>query len=387
MKYIYKCLIIIIILSGCSEKFTDKTEAREILEESLSLGTDFLINNQKPEGNFNYEYNFVEKTQNNSDSQVRQAGALWGVSLIFNNNPEEKTFNCFLKAYDFFMRNSKETEYMKWVVYPGENSGRTGTTALVALSIIEILRTDNNFINNDMRNKLGTDLDKYINLLVSLIREDGLFYMNYSHEDGKGYGDSSPYFDGESLLALVKAAKYLARNDLIPVILESAQSMYKKNIEEALEADPDSKTTKGFFQWSSMAYFEIETSGIDTELDFGEIVLELSDWMIDVHKTLKRTRNTAYAYEGIIHAYEIARMRGDKEHMEKFYNTICEGMYKLTSWQVDGPVQNSYLKNNPSDDIYAAGGIMNHRKEPFLRIDVTQHQMHAVILALRYVYN
>jgi len=29
---------------------------------------------------------------------------------------------------------------------------------------------------------------------------------------------------------------------------------------------------------------------------------------------------------------------------------------------------------------------MNHKEEPPLRIDVTQHQMHAVILARRYVY-
>jgi hypothetical protein len=32
------------------------------------------------------------------------------------------------------------------------------------------------------------------------------------------------------------------------------------------------------------------------------------------------------------------------------------------------------------------GGIQNHRKEASLRIDVTQHQMHAVILARRYYW-
>jgi hypothetical protein len=32
-------------------------------------------------------------------------------------------------------------------------------------------------------------------------------------------------------------------------------------------------------------------------------VLRLADWMIDVHRTLIRNKNTGYAYEGIIHAY------------------------------------------------------------------------------------
>lgn len=32
----------------------------------------------------------------------------------------------------------------------------------------------------------------------------------------------------------------------------------------------------------------------------------------------------------------------------------------------------------------AIGGVQNHRSESALRIDVTQHQMHAVVLARRY---
>ena len=34
----------------------------------------------------------------------------------------------------------------------------------------------------------------------------------------------------------------------------------------------------------------------------------------------------------------------------------------------------------------AVGGVMNHKRQPPLRIDVTQHQMHAVIQALNHVY-
>jgi hypothetical protein len=72
--------------------------------------------------------------------------------------------------------------------------------------------------------------------------------------------------------------------------------------------------------------------------------------------------------------------------------------YKLTSWQIHGPLadKNEFLKKNPTTDEWAIGGVMNKAKpakrpKPTttyheLRVDVTQHQMHAVTLALRYVY-
>jgi hypothetical protein len=67
--------------------------------------------------------------------------------------------------------------------------------------------------------------------------------------------------------------------------------------------------------------------------------------------------------------------------------TIDTGLYKLTGWQVGGPLQhrNRYLSQHPTRDPLAVGGIMNHHQQSLLRIDLTQHQMHAVILALRHV--
>lgn len=359
---------------------------REILDESLELGTQFILNNQKPEGNFNYEYDWVNKQMNTDDSEVRQAGALWGLSLIYNDNPDETLMLALEKGLNFFKNHSMESDDgYKWIVYPNSSSGRTGTVALIALSIIDFLRSSED-TDMELKTELWSDLDKYLDFLVSLRMENGQFYQSYDHETGVGYGGSSPYFDGESLLALTKAAKYLDKDELKPIILESANATYQNNVVNALEDDPDSSTTKGFFQWGCMAYYELATSDWQNTESYSDIVISLSDWMIDVHKTLERTRNTAYAYEGIIHAYELARVTGDKNHTEKFASVIDEGLYKLTSWQVGGPIQNEYLQNHTTSDTLAIGGIMNHKEEPPLRIDVTQHQMHAVILARRYVY-
>ena len=105
---------------------------------------------------------------------------------------------------------------------------------------------------------------------------------------------------------------------------------------------PDSNTTKGYYQWASMAFFELATTNWEATEKYGDYVLDLADWMIDVHKTLWRTRNTAYAYEGIIHAYKLAVQRGETKRAKKFACVIDIGLEKLTTWQVGSPTANRW---------------------------------------------
>ena len=79
-------------------------------------------------------------------------------------------------------------------------------------------------------------------------------------------------------------------------------------------------------------------------------------------------------------------MAEDTKTAEKIRKVIDEGLAKLTSWQVSGPMQNEYLLEHSIGDKIALGGVMNEKDNPYLRIDVTQHQMHSVILALKYIY-
>ena len=129
--------------------------------------------------------------------------------------------------------------------------------------------------------------------------------------------------------------------------------------------------------------------GVATSRDtLGDCTLVMAWWMIYTHRTLARNRNTAYAYEGIIYAYRLAKTRNLKMAASDLASTIDKGLYKLTGWQVGGPLENlnPYLLDHPTDDTLAVGGVMNHKAEAPLRIDVTQHQMHAVILALENLY-
>ena len=367
----------------------DKRLTRETLEKSLELGTTYLLANQKSEGNFNYAYDWQTKALDGNDNQVRQAGAFWGLSTLYHNKPDKAVEKAILKAMGFFRKNSKLNEQgSRYIIYPGDPRGSIGTVALTALGYIDYLRAKKNEQGYEKKNaKLLKELQEYLSFIVQAQRKDHRWHARYTHEEGRPKGKSSPYFDGESLLALTKAAKYLGYKEYIPNIMRAAKAGYKLNITEALAIDPDSNTTKGYYQWSSMAFYEMSTAGWLGAKQFGEYVIDLADWMIDVHETLRRTRNTAYAYEGIIHAYQLAMLENNKEKADKFACVIAKGMRKLSSWQIGSPIANKYVRGNALEDRLALGGVQNHRKEAYLRVDVAQHQMHAVILALRYVYH
>ncbi len=366
---------------------------RDVLEKSFYMGKQFLIENQKPEGNFNYQYDFVNRVMDKNDNQVRQAGALWGLALIYQYEQVPETKVALDKALKFFFNHTQKgpVEGSLLITYPGDSYCQTGTVALVGLAIIDYLRTDTTGdlkIPKEYREKLTAKLSGYIEFLKFMRLENGHFSSGYSLIDGARRRDFNPYSDGEALLCLIKAAKYLGYTNLIPLIEDSASAMAKFYTVDQWKNDPDSFLTKGFFQWSCMAFWEYRDAGWKNSVVFGDYVLVLSWWMIHTHRTLERTRNTAYAYEGIIPALLVAKSRQHEAAINDLSNTIDIALYNLTTWQVGGPLQsqNGFLMANQTNDPLAIGGIMNDSSEPLLRIDVTQHQMHAVILALKYVY-
>lgn len=353
----------------------------EALDRAIQMNLEYMLNNQNEAGNFTYAYDFALKRESGDDSSVRQAGALWGLALIHRRTPSERTASAIRKGLGFFERASVERDGKRFIRYPGENEVKTGTVALMSLAIIEFLRSGTSEEPAHRR-----ELEQYLEFLVSLRAPQGLFYGTGGLEDGKGAGDPSPYSDGETLLALVKAAKYLGMSRYRDVAAASAEAMYAEHVVAALKRHPDSDQTKGFYQWGSMAFYELATSGWPDVAQYARRVIDLAYWMIDVHRTLERPRNTGYAYEGIAHAWELARLTNDHAAMAKIDSVIQRGLGRLLSWQVGSPLQNEYLRFHATRDPKAVGGVMNGAADPVLRIDVTQHQAHATMLVREFLY-
>jgi len=362
-----------------------KELSRAPIERSIELGTRFMLAHQKPAGNFDYEYDWKTGQYTDDDNEVRQAGAFWGLSLLYQHRPTPELAAAIEKALAFVEQHSVQVASgARCVAYPGKDSPGIGTIALIALTYIEYLSVAGD-LPPERRQLHTTRLGEYLKTLTAAIDQDGLWSGSYDPHTCVASGAPSPYSDGEALLALVKAARYAGHHELHPLILRTADAGHRLNVVQALEADADSDTTKGYYQWSSMAYYELATSGWPTTERYGEYLLALADWQIDVHKTLTRQRNTGYAYEGIIPAYDWARRRNDPR-AGKLACVIDLGLGRLLTWQVGGPLASSFTREVRAGDRLAVGGIQNEARAPALRIDVTQHQMHALIYAQQLVY-
>jgi hypothetical protein len=363
----------------------NKELTRAPIVRSLELGTRFMLAHQKPAGNFDYEYDWLEKSYTDDDNEVRQAGALWGIALLYQDNPTPELARAVERGLAFFDKHSVRTPAGgRCVAYPNQPNPGIGTVALVALSYIEYLSAARE-LPAERRTLHETRLSEYLTMLTASVNPDGLWFGNYDASTCAASGPASPYSDGEALLTLVKAARYAGHHELHPLILRTAEAGHQLNVVAALEQDPDSDTTKGYYQWSSMSYYELATSGWPDTERFGKFLLDLADWQIDVHKTLTRVRNTGYAYEGIIPAYDWARKKGDPR-ADKFACVIDLALGRLLSWQVGGPLASSFTRRVSAGERLAVGGVQNEARAPALRIDVTQHQMHALIFAKNLVY-
>lgn len=357
---------------------------RNVVAESLRLARSYLFRSQKAAGNFRYEYDFTAGETLHSDNQVRQAGALWAVALLHADRPTPDSRRAVSRGLDFFRRHSRLTsDGRRYVAYPDSGTGGTGTVALVALSIVEVLETEP---ASEWTAGLREDLWEYVSFLLSLRTEDGRFQGRYSLRSGRGMGEPSPYADGETLLLLTKVARLLDREDLRKTALEGAQTMYRRYVREALERQADIPTAKQFYQWGCLAFYEIYTAGWPGWEKWARITVRMGEWMIDVHRTLWRRKNTSYAHEGLAVAWELAHRTGRTEAREKIGHIHDLGLRKLISWQVGGPLPNPYLQSLEDVPEEAVGGVMNSRSDPVLRIDVTQHFAHALLLTRRFVY-
>lgn len=375
---------------------------RAALEESARLGARFMLEHQAEDGRFTYEFDWRTGAVAAGDSQVRQAGAAWGLALLCLHRPRAaeagRAREGAMRALAFFRRHSRmdEAGRARFVAYPGDAEGSLGTVALVTLAHVDLLRAmeASGDASSEAAARLYEDLDEYALFLLMSWRADGSFFSRYSLSTGRGGGPPSPYFDGESLLALVRAARYLGRaraglqaagglgeNGLWRLLERGADAGATRHVSLPLEDDEDSSQTKGWYQWGSMALHELATrpgARPETAARFAGAVVRMAAWMVDTHRTLQRRRNTAYAYEGIVCAYRLAADRGDTEAARRLGCVIERGLRKLTAWQVGHPLA-AALSGWPER---AAGGVQNHASESALRIDVVQHQMHAVLLAL-----
>ncbi len=353
------------------------------LDRALALGREFLLASQRPSGQFRYQVDLRTGAVAAQDDPVRQAGALWGLALIHRRQPTPETRAAVERGAAFFAARSRCTrDGCRFVRFPGYEQGASGTVALVALALLEFLQAE-----PTARDPWSAQLDEYLAFLRSLQRPDHRFYRAYLHSTGAGWGTPSPYYDGEILLALVRAATERRQDGDPPSrVLRAAAATDAAYVQDAIDQPRDDADTKGFFQWGCLAYARLFHSLWPGTAVYGPRTIALGHWMIDVHQVAQRPGNTAYACEGLVVAHQVAVGLGDQAAAEKFRRAIQQILGKLLTWQVGAAETNAFLRRQAEISPSCRGGVLSSAENPWLRIDMTQHQMHAILLARRAIW-
>jgi hypothetical protein len=361
---------------------------RKLLVESIEAARVYFLNQQLPEGHFIYGLNVVDSTTAKDDNQVRQAGALWGLSSLGRDRHTQATRHGVVCGLDFYFRNSRPLQLGRIApVYPGADEVSTGMVALLSLAIVELCRGQDDYLTATGRGLYETWLGTYVQYLQHMELDNGGWGDRYLITLNERSPESSPYFDGETLLLYCKAARYLGRSELIPRIEYGAPLLAERYTVAAWQTDPTSDETKGFCQWGCMAFAEYVEAGWQKADIVGDAALSLAWWLIYRHEIESRRGNTGYAVEGLLGAYRVARQRGDAASMQ-ILRGVCERLLtRLISWQVGGPLQDrNHFLSTQQIDPKATGGIMNGEDSGYVRIDVVQHQVHAMLMALELLF-
>lgn len=363
-----------------------KFVTENMVKESFDLWRSYYLTHQTLSWTFDYSYNFITQEIEDDDNQVTQAGALWWLVILHKEKSADETREAIEHGLDFWLSHTVETWDIAYIIYPNTNEWSAGTVALLSLALIDYLRVEK---SPRIQKIYKPYLDGYLMFLQSLQREDGLFFNRYIYENGEWIGAASPYSDGEILLAFTKAAKYLWYRWLRDWLVETAEKMYEVYVADFIGLWETNDTLKWFYQRWSMAFYELYDAGWVDDI-FAQRIIDMALWMLDVHNVLYKSRSIWYALEWLAVAFETARRIGDVTVVEKVWQALDLGLYKLMSWQIGHTLSMQYnpfiQENFDSESWYGFGGTLNAKDEPWIRIDALQHQMYATYLAKQFVY-
>lgn len=355
------------------------------LAESLELGLTFLLGCQQPDGSLRYQLPLDGSPPPAERHAVREAGGVWGLALFLHRQAlqdaqRQALWTALDRCLEHLEANSCERWGRRWPVPPQASIGMLGTAALQGLALVEMLAQ----ADCPQRPRRERLLQELLAFVLSCRLERGRFHARYNLATGAPERDPNPYYDGETLLLLARSARLLGLTEHWVPASQAGDAMDAAYAAEAIATRQPSPLCKGFYQWGSLAFHELHTLA-PHESRWQQRTLALADWILNVHRVLERRRNTGYAFEGLITAWRLARQQADEPRSDALRRAVEQGLSRLAGWQVGSSLQQRALQEQHPLASAALGGVLSAPGDPLLRIDTTQHQMHALLLAERHL--
>ncbi len=336
----------------------------EVVNHRLQLALKYLIKSQRPDGLFNYQYDFIRGKYLDRDNIVRQAGVGFGLAEYFSKTKDTAIKDAIVRALKAYAALS--IEYGRGLVLSPDQSlskAKTGATALALLAELFYFEASRDSQFKDVR-------EGWLRGLHALHRKGGGFVRT------PGSLEESPYYNGEGWLALAHYARLFPENAEVQEILEV--------VDPYLIARYGGESDIGFIHWGMMAAaVRYKVTG---EKRFRDFVRDQAEAFLDrLRPDIKPHVNACYSVEGLIAA---AGMLGEeqgryRELGERLRRRINAEIEKSLTFQIL-PGQNK-LDFGPGRYLFSeqlknfAGAFTDGLYRPRTRIDDTHHCLSAFL--------
>lgn len=318
-------------------------------QNAIRSGGEWFLNNQNDFFLF-YEYDPEQKTHLTTQHPLREMASMWSVAALsdFLDEPRlrrlaEKGFSSFENSFLY----DEESGFYYSGVTPGDV--KLSYSAFIILTLLEIY-PDSEY------------LEGFADGILSLQNEDGSFRTHFYSDDASG----QDYYPGEALFALMSLYEQAGDERYLAAVEKALPNYYRSY----WKWYPNT----AFVPWQSRAYYLFYKATRDQEA--ADFVFEMNDFMLNQYAPSGDCSGFDFAghgvtsgvhIEGVVQAYELARLVGDVGRQRCYANYVREGVDYLVSAQAAGPGQ----------ERAAVGGFIG--SDGLMRVDHTQHAVLALM--------
>ena len=327
------------------------------------LAAEYVASAQLPDGTFAYEYDFLQGCFVDKNNIVRQAGAGFVLAEYLHRSCKMEFRSNVERAVAAFATKSISHED-GLVVADGYEPAEapTGATALALLAELHYFAATGD-------SRFAETRRGWLRALTALQRATGGFAASPGSET------ESPYFNGESWLALAEFARLFPVDEPARSVLAKADDYLTRRYAET----PD----VSFFHWGLMAAaVRYETSAEARFLEFirGQAEVYLSK----LRPKARRHTNSGSAVEGLAAAAAALSRggRGSGRLYRRIMRRVIRELEKAFEMQIMRGQDQIMISDRQIPlpaEIRFAGAFLNGRRRPQTRIDFTQHCLSAML--------
>lgn len=347
----------------------EKQHLQTMVQQSYDAGEKWLLENIRDKGLFRYIYHPKVDDYPNKNNAIRQLMAARLLAEIVNEKPEHVQLH--RRNLQFYLRNWYKEDGDKAYVYYNSKS-KLGANAM-------LLRT---LVWSPDFEKHEEEAQKLAVGILSLMNEDGAFspwYIAPDYDYDEDY--LLTFYSGEALTALVEYYEKTGDMDYLTASVKAQDFYINRYVNEI-----DTYYYPAYVPWHTISLNKLFMITWDPK--YAEAAFAMNDKLLEIQDTTNyvgRFYNPATPQygsphsssdgvytEGLVYAYELAKMMEDTERMQRYRSAIEIAVPNIISMQYTAETAAQFKRPDR-----AIGAIKTRIDKTGTRVDCVQHTMDA----------